>query len=277
MTAFIRPEFTLETLQTYTGYHLQIFASGRAKISLQMVPINKKSEFYALCPKKDRAAYQRQKDRSKITLVDHFATVDQLLSDYLDAKVYRLHEKGNNNATADNAHLLASLEQAAVWLVMNEVVHRWQLTTRLVQVLLEGKGSRSGQASIFNEYAPTQEHDWQDTAFEFEDYRRDLGDYPVRISGTLAPVASSSARWPLLNHEMIQPIQTKTTVASASDEASDYHLDDPYDDPIFYTVAPDRTQDESRSEHTERGSWPTKKDGQSKLYSSQDLRAQLLS
>ena len=35
MTVFIRPEFTPGTLPTFNGYHLQIFASGRAKISLQ--------------------------------------------------------------------------------------------------------------------------------------------------------------------------------------------------------------------------------------------------
>lgn len=152
MTEFIRPEFTSGTLLTFIGYHFQIFAAGRAKISLQTVTNKKKKEFYTARPKKDRAAYQRQKARSLAALPDHYAVVDRLLADVPDAKIFRLHEKGNNNATADNAHLLASLDQATLWLVMSGVVHRWQLNTMLVHVLLEGKGNRTGEASIFNEY-----------------------------------------------------------------------------------------------------------------------------
>jgi hypothetical protein len=46
MTVFIRPEFTPGTLLTFNGYHLQIFAAGRAKISLRTLINNKKHEFY---------------------------------------------------------------------------------------------------------------------------------------------------------------------------------------------------------------------------------------
>jgi len=161
MTEFIRPEFTLGTLLTFTGYHFQIFAAGRAKISLQLGTNNKKKkkEFYTARPKKDRAAYQRQRARSLAALPDHYGTVNQLLSDYPNAKVFRIYEKGKNNATGDNAHLLASMEQETLWLVMFGVVHRWQVNTKLVHVLLEGKGNRTGEASIFNEYMPTYEHD----------------------------------------------------------------------------------------------------------------------
>jgi hypothetical protein len=108
MIEHIRPEFTPDILPTFNGYHLQIFAAGRAKISLQTVTMKKKHEFFASRPKKDRAAFKRQKARSMVALPEHFAAVDQILSDHPDAKVFRLHEKGNNNATADNAHLLAS-------------------------------------------------------------------------------------------------------------------------------------------------------------------------
>jgi hypothetical protein len=155
MIEHIRPEFTPNILPTFNGYHLQIFAAGRAKISLQTVTMKKKHEFFASRPKKDRAAFKRQKTRSMVALPDHFAAVDQILSDHPDAKVFRLHEKGNNNATADNAHLLASLEQEALWLVMSGVVHRWELSALLVHILLDGKGKRVGEPSIFNEYVPT--------------------------------------------------------------------------------------------------------------------------
>ena len=159
MTDYLRPEFTPGILPTYVGYHLQIFGAGRAKISLQTVTNNKKHEFFAARPNRDRTAYQRQKARSEKTLSDHFAVVDRLLADVPDAKVFRVHEKGNNNATADNAHVLASLEQQALWLVMSGVIHRWELITMLVDILLRGKGKRTGEASIFNEYMPTYEHD----------------------------------------------------------------------------------------------------------------------
>ena len=68
MTEHIRPEFTPGTLLTFNGYHLQIFAAGRAKISLQTVTNNKKTEFYTALPKKDRDGLRRQKKRSQAAL-----------------------------------------------------------------------------------------------------------------------------------------------------------------------------------------------------------------
>jgi hypothetical protein len=191
MIEHIRPEFTPDILPTFNGYHLQIFAAGRAKISLQTVTMKKKHEFFASCPKKDRAAFKRQKTRSMVALPDHFAAVDQILSDHPDAKVFRLHEKGNNNATADNAHLLASLEEASLWLVMSGVVHKWVLSALLVHVLLEGKGKRVGEASIFNEYVPTQEHDWQDATFEMADYAKGFRE---GLASTAIPKALTAPR-----------------------------------------------------------------------------------
>jgi hypothetical protein len=226
MTVFIRPEFTPGTLLTFNGYHLQIFAAGRAKISLRTLVNNKKHEFFAARPKKDRAAYQRQKSRSLTTLPDHYAAVDQLLSDHPDAKVFRVHAKGDNNATADNAHLLASLDQEALWLVMSGVVHRWELTTLLVHVLLEGKGKRTGEASIFYEYVPTQDHDWQDATFEMADYKTGLrmeGEVPAPPS----PKAAAPKRPPAARRVHCQ-----------EDEIVDL------DDPIFFTDPPADHDDE---------------------------------
>lgn len=114
MTVFIRPEFTPGTLPTFNGYHLQIFASGRAKISLQTLTLKKKQEFYTVLPKRDREGLRRQKKRSLKDLPAHFAAVDQVLSDHPDAKVFRVHEKGNNNWTADNAHDLNCIARAIV-------------------------------------------------------------------------------------------------------------------------------------------------------------------
>ena len=139
MTEHIRPEFTPGTLPTFNGYHLQIFEAGRAKLSLQTLSLKKKQEFYTALPKRDRDGLRRQKARSQAALPEHYASVDQLLSDHPDAKVFRLHAKGDNNATADNAHVIASLDQEALWLVMSGVVHQWELTTMLVHVLLHSQ------------------------------------------------------------------------------------------------------------------------------------------
>jgi hypothetical protein len=225
VTVFIRPEFTPNILHTFNGYHLQIFAAGRAKISLQTLVNNKKHEFYTALPKKDREALRRQKARSLTTLPDHYAAVDQLLSDHPDAKVFRVHAKGDNNATADNAHVLASLEQEALWLVMSGVVHRWELTTMLVHVLLEGKGKRTGEASILYEYVPTQEHDWQDATFELADYKtgpRITGEVPAPpLPKAITPQRPPAAR----------------RVHCQKDEIDDY------DDPILFTDPPDDAEE----------------------------------
>jgi hypothetical protein len=190
MIEHIRPEFTPDILPTHLGYHLQLFRSGRAKISFQITP-QKKVEFYADCPKRDRQGLLRQKKRSVAAIPKHFELIATILKGAPDAKVFRLHEKGNNNKTADNAHLLLSVEQAALWLVMSEVTHQWELTTPLAQILLEAKGKRLGEASIFNEYMPTYEHDWEDAEFGLDDYK--VG---PRIPGEIAapPLPTTAAQ-----------------------------------------------------------------------------------
>jgi len=246
MIEHIRPEFTPDILPTFNGYHLQIFAAGRAKISLQTVAM-KKHEFFASRPKKDRAAFKRQKTRSLAALTDHYAAVDQILSDHPDAKVFRLHEKGNNNATADNAHLLASLEEASLWLVMSGVVHKWVLTTLLVHVLLEGKHKRVGEPSIFNEYVPTQEHDWQDATFEMVDYAKGFREGPAsttiptaltapRPSSKVAPAKAPISTPPLPKTAASKrPVHRQEASSQPVITPDDCVLDDPDEDMCLFT------------------------------------------
>jgi len=276
MTVFIRPEFTPGTLPTFNGYHLQIFASGRAKISLQTVTNNKKTEFYTTLPKRDRDGLQRQKARSQTALADHFATVDQLLSDHPDAKVFRLHAKGDNNATADNAHLLASLEQASLWLVMSGVVHQWELTTMLVHVLLKGKGMRTGEASIFNEYAPTQDHDWEDATFGMVDYAKGLREGPGNTALATAPKAPPSKAAPPPSYMIPQPIPKPAQRVQPATVETDYVSDDPCDDPILFADLLHDPEEEAFPEQQDNRPWTTISKGRSTLYGTDGLRAQLL-
>jgi hypothetical protein len=298
MIEHIRPEFTPGTLPTFNGYHLQIFAAGRAKISLQTMAMKKKHEFFASRPKKDRAAFKRQKARSLAALPDHYKRVDQILSDHPDAKVFRLHEKGNNNATADNAHLLASLEEASLWLVMSGVVHKWVLSTLLVHVLLEGKGKRVGEASIFNEYVPTQEHDWQDATFEKADYakgfREGLASTAIptaprpasKVAPAKAPITTlllpktAAPKRPAHRQEASsQPVITPDDcvfddpdedMSLFTDPFCEDDEDDPSSDPIFFADLPDNPPEE-----TDTQPWTTTSKDQSMMYGRDYLRAQL--
>jgi hypothetical protein len=292
MIEHIRPEFTPNILPTHLGYHLQLFRSGRAKISFQITP-QKKVEFYADCPKRDRQGLLRQKKRSVAAIPKHFELIATILKGAPDAKVFRLHEKGNNNKTADNAHLLLSVEQAALWLVMSEVTHQWELTTPLAQILLEAKGKRLGEASIFNEYMPTYEHDWEDAEFGLDDYK--VGPrIPGEVVAPPLPKAAAPKRPPAVKHIdrqederedpsdpfffTDQPCETDKGVHSAGPlpkvppaaEVTDYVQDDPSSDPIFFADLPDNPP-----EQTDTQPWTTTSKGQSMMYGRDYLRAQL--
>jgi hypothetical protein len=277
MIEHIRPEFTPDILPTFNGYHLQIFAAGRAKISLQTVTMKKKHEFFAACPKKDRAAFKRQKARSMVALPEHYAAVDQILSDHPDAKVFRIHEKGNNNATADNAHLLASLDEETLWLVMSGVVHKWVLSALLVHILLEGKGKRVGEASIFNEYVPTQEHDWQDATFEMADYAKGFREGPA---STAIPTALTAPR-PASKVAPVKAListppkpKAERRVGPAS-VMTDYVQDDPSDDPIFFAEPPHDPPEAVFPKQQNSLPQRTTSKSQSMMYGRDYLRAQL--
>jgi hypothetical protein len=297
MIEHIRPEFTPNILPIHLGYHLQLFRSGRAKISFQITP-QKKVEFYADCPKRDRQGLLRQKKRSVAAIPKHFDLIVTILKGAPDAKVFRLHEKGNNNKTADNAHLLLSVEQATLWLVMSEVTHQWELTTPLAQILLEAKGKRLGEASIFNEYMPTYEHDWEDAEFGLDDYK--VGPrIPGEVVAPLLPKAAAQKRSPAAKpvHRQEdereddsdpffftdQPCEDDEDVPSAgappkappASVMTDYVQDDPSDDPIFLADPPHDPPEAVFPKQQNSQPWTTTSKGQSMMYGRDYLRAQL--
>ena len=170
MTDAIDPNFTPSGLSRFQGYHLQVFGSGRAKLTLQGLG-KSKVDYYAERIKRDREAYLRQRHRAAKAVPDHFARVDGLLEELEAAKVFRVHLQGDNNKTADNAHILASRSVSSIWVVFEGVVHEWQVPSAILRALLAGTGPRVGQASLFNEYLPSYEHDWQEAVFGAEHYR----------------------------------------------------------------------------------------------------------
>jgi hypothetical protein len=225
MTDYIRTEFRPEILNTYVGYHVQIFRAGRAKLSLQLEGV-KKTEFYASLPKNDRKAYLRQRVRSQENASEHFNIIEDILRREVDAKIYRLHEKGNNNKTADNAHLLVSQMSSAMWVVMSGMVHKWELEQMLTDILIMGRGKRVGEPSVFNEYMPTIDHDWEDAEFELSDYKQGL-----RLKG-LNQEAEPSAQSRQLRKSNGRPKHYEN-----------YGMEDPRDDPVLYATHDDSEQD----------------------------------
>ena len=77
MTKYLDTFFEHEHLMELQGYRLQVFASGRVKLSFPDVG-NRSTEYYAEWPKRDTEAYRRQHKRSVEHSPQHFDLVDTL-------------------------------------------------------------------------------------------------------------------------------------------------------------------------------------------------------
>ncbi len=55
MTKYIDPKLSQETLETYQGYSLQVFTSGRIKLSFHKSHKDR-VEYYAVKPKRSRGS-----------------------------------------------------------------------------------------------------------------------------------------------------------------------------------------------------------------------------
>lgn len=167
--SFVCSVFEPETLHTIHGYSLQAFSSGRFKLAFHAGP-HRRYEYYVVVPKRDREAYRRQKLRSEALCPSHFQLVDRLLAEWGPLHIFRVHEKTNSNATADNAHLLLDVERRQACVVLGEVLHLWSLPEEVIVDILRARGERRGAASVFNEYLLTYEHEWTNYEVQLEDY-----------------------------------------------------------------------------------------------------------
>jgi len=171
MTKYLDTFFEQKHLTELQGYRLQVFASGRVKLSFLDVG-NRSVEYYAEWPKRDKEAYRRQYKRSVEHIPHHFELVDTLRTESDARAILRVHAKGDNNKTADNAHILLSYSTSECAVVMNALVHTWELPSEVLQKFYERNGPRKGVSSVFNEYMPSYEHDWEDATFDMSDYRQ---------------------------------------------------------------------------------------------------------
>ncbi|MDB4051575.1 hypothetical protein N9463_02485 [Planktomarina sp.] len=162
---------TQETLETYQGYSLQVFTSGRIKLSFHRSHKDR-VEYYGECPKRFKEAYAKQSNRSRAYLPDHFNLVETVLVGCPHSLIHRLHMKADNNATADNAHIITDIEADTCHILLGTLHHRWELLPLVVQHLMSASGPRRGAAACFNEYMPSYEHDWMEAQFESQDYQK---------------------------------------------------------------------------------------------------------
>ena len=169
MTKYFDPDLSPETLQTYQGYSLQVFASGRIKLSFHRSHKDR-AEYYAVKPKRSGEAYRRQYDRSASSMPEHYRLIEQLLAEHPESLVYRVHRKGDSNATADHAHLIVLMEKRLLHVLLGTLHHRWELPVQVLKALLSARGPRRGSPAIFNEYMASYQHDWEDVSFREQDY-----------------------------------------------------------------------------------------------------------
>ena len=245
MTDFIDPTFTPSRLSTYQGYHLQVFRSGRAKLTLQGLG-QARLDYYAEGVKRDREAYHRQRLRSGTAAPGHFACVEALLQSVEAAKVFRVHAQGDNNKTADNAHILASRSVSSIWVVFEGVVHEWHVPSAILRALLAGTGPRVGQASLFHEYVPSYEHDWQDAVFTEDFYSHGLRWMPAeeppppRVTRN-APLPSASPDASRPTDTPAQPMANRSLIVSRPEDITDDRFWEDFDgdepDPEAWSLA----------------------------------------
>jgi hypothetical protein len=170
MTKYIDPKLSQEILETYQGYSLQVFTSGRIKLSFHKSHKDR-VEYYAVKPKRSREAYRRQYNRSGLTKPEHYLLIEELLAEHPNSLIYRVHLKGDINATADNAHVLILIDKGLLHLVLDTLTHQWQLPTQVINALLIASGPKNGRSAIFNEYMASYQHYWVDMTFTEQDYR----------------------------------------------------------------------------------------------------------
>jgi hypothetical protein len=170
MTKYIDPKLSQEALETYQGYSLQVFTSGRIKLSFHKSHKDR-VEYYAVKPKRSREAYKRQYDRSGLTKPEHYQLIEDLLAEHPNSLIYRVHLKGDINATADNAHVFVPTDKGLLHLVLGSLTHQWQLPAQVINALLTATGPKKGRSAIFNEYMASYQHDWVDIIFTEQDYR----------------------------------------------------------------------------------------------------------
>ena len=170
MNKYYDHNLSQETLETYQGYSLQVFTSGRIKLSFQITHRHR-NEYYAVRPNRFREAYAKQYQRSHSEYPEHYALVSDILATCPNTLVHRVHLKGDNNATVDHAHALTDISGKTCHVVLDTLHHAWELPTDAVEALHLRGGPKVGAASIFNQYMPSYEHDWMDAVFGAADYR----------------------------------------------------------------------------------------------------------
>ena len=125
MTKYIDPKLSQEALETYQGYSLQVFTSGRIKRCFHSSHIER-IEYSAHKVKNSWTAYRRQCDRSALAKPKDYQFKEALLQKHPNCRFYRSHQKVDINATTDNANVLVLIEKKHLHVLFAELQHRYQ-------------------------------------------------------------------------------------------------------------------------------------------------------
>jgi hypothetical protein len=83
-----------------------------------------------------------------------------------------VHLKGDINATTDHVHLLTDISNNTCHVILGTLHHEWELPKDVTRALHLQGGPMRGAESIFNEYMPSYEHDWEDATFTLQDFQQ---------------------------------------------------------------------------------------------------------
>ena len=81
MTKYFDPALSREILETYQGYSLQVFPSGRVKLRFHRSHTDR-AEYYAVKPERSRKAHKRRYDRSVLIKPEHYRLIEALLAEH---------------------------------------------------------------------------------------------------------------------------------------------------------------------------------------------------
>ena len=96
---YLDNNFSPTSLQTYQGYSLKVFASGRIKLSFHRSHTDR-VEYYCVKAKRCKEAYKRQHTRSYTLMPEHFDLVDRLLASPSRYLIHRVHLKGDTQCNS---------------------------------------------------------------------------------------------------------------------------------------------------------------------------------
>lgn len=78
----------------------------------------------------------------------HYRLVEEPLAGYPEGYVHGVHVKGDSNANADNAHVLALIKKRGLRVLLGKLHYRWELPGEVLNALLTACGLERGTGHV---------------------------------------------------------------------------------------------------------------------------------